>query len=291
MFREACKLASNFTLPVVLSQRTVAGVCASSIGAFVVVNRAGWIVTAGHVLEQASDQRSSVEAIQTRLKREQEIRSDKTIDEKERRARLRALGQSKPTDVDRSSAFWGGLPGNPQITTYAIVRGVDLGVAKLEPFDPASVAAYPVFKDPSRTFDPGTSLCKLGFPFHVITPIYHQGRDAFELPAGALPIPFFPIDGMFTRRVQVAVQDVPNPEIQPLLWVETSTPGLRGQSGGPTFDSRGTVWAIQSRTSSLPLGFTSEIPDQFLHVGLGVHPATIFAVFDKLGVEYQSSDY
>jgi hypothetical protein len=37
------------------------------------------------------------------------------------------------------------------------------------------------------------------------------------------------------------------------------------------------------------LGFDKKIPEQFFHVGLGVHPETIFAVLDKLGVKYQIS--
>lgn len=255
------------------------------------VNPDGWIVTAGHVLEQMVAMNASAEKVKGLPAKEQAIRADKSIDEKERRRQLKALGRAGGDDIDRCSFYWGGLPGSPQVTTMAVMQGVDLGVAKLEPFDASQVQGYPVFKDPSKNFEPGISLCKMGYPFHEIVPIYHDDRDAFELPAGALPVPFFPNDGIFTRTAIVVVPGAtPDPDV-PMFWVETSTPGLRGQSGGPTFDRNGTIWAIQSRTSHLPLGFDSKIPQQYLHVGLGVHPSTILGAFKKLGVKHTVSNY
>ena len=43
MFRLAYKIAREFTFPVILSRRTIAGACSSSIGAYVVINADGWI--------------------------------------------------------------------------------------------------------------------------------------------------------------------------------------------------------------------------------------------------------
>ena len=53
---------------------------------------------------------------------------------------------------------------------------------------------------PEPDYQPGRSLCRLGFPFHDIVPIFDEERNAFLLPEGALPIPFYPIEGMFTPR-------------------------------------------------------------------------------------------
>ena len=36
-----------------------------------------------------------------------------------------------------------------------VVPAADLALGRLEPFDPASAAHYPVWKDPSRDFAPG----------------------------------------------------------------------------------------------------------------------------------------
>ena len=82
-------------------------------------------------------------------------------------------------------------------------------------------------------------------------------------------------------------------------FLETSSPGLMGQSGGPIFDVRGTVWSIQSRTMHLPLGFNPPVPNatrgevehQFLNVGWGTHPQTLVGALRGRGVTFALSDY
>ena len=291
MFKDACALARQFTFPIIVSQRTVSGKCASSIAAFVVVNDEGWIVTAGHVMQQLNDSIAAATKCQDRIRDEAAINADTTLDDKLRRGRLKALGKTKADDLDRISAMWGHFPNNPQVTTSAIMAEADLAIGKLEPFDPSWVSTYPVFKDPSRDFEPGTSLCKMGYPFHQFQPSFDSALETFILPAEAVPVPFFPIEGIFTRIALFRPDpNQPQPAV-PSMCVETSTPGLRGQSGGPTFDKKGSIWAIQSRTSSYPLGFNSSIPEQYYHVGLGVHPTTVFGMFDKFGVKYDVSKY
>jgi hypothetical protein len=289
MFRAGCALASKFTFPVIICQRTISGKCAAGIGAYVLVNKEGWIATAGHVLKQFVEGIQSVERCRNHGSTEAAIRADVTIDEKERRKRLRALGYPKPDDVSQCAIHWSGSPTTITVSNVSILDGVDLGIGKLEGFVPASGQIYPVFKDPSRDFDPGASLCKLGYPFHSISPTFDQVQQRFELPTDALPVPQFPIEGIFTRIAKVVVPNAPDPGF-PLLWVETSSPGLRGQSGGPTFDTKGTVWAIQCQTSHYDLGFNSKTP-QFYNVGLGVHTETLFNVFDRNAVKYEMSDY
>ena len=80
-------------------------------------------------------------------------------------------------------------------------------------------------------------------------------------------------------------------------FIETSTPGLRGQSGGPIFDRHGHVWAMQSKTQSLPLGFAPEVIEgtrktvehQFMHVGWGAHVEGIINLFQQHGVAFAMS--
>ena len=60
-------------------------------------------------------------------------------------------------------------------------------------------------------------------------------------------------------------------------FVETSSAGLRGQSGGPIFDKSARIYALQSQTTSLPLGFAPTVKQgskeivehQFMHLGWG----------------------
>ena len=173
--------------------------------------------------------------------------------------------------------------------TFYSVPAVDLAIAQLEGFDPSSVAAYPVFKDPSKGIEPGRSLCRLGYPFLEIVPQFDETANRFEL---GMPMTRFPIEGMFTRIADVAVPpgaDTPN---FPLRFLETSSPGFKGQSGGPIFDVDGTVWAIQVQTAHHPLGFSKKgEPEQYLNVGLGVSTDTLFGVLREVGVDFEVSDY
>jgi hypothetical protein len=121
----------------------------------------------------------------------------------------------------------------------------------------------------------GTSLCRLGYPFHQIQATFDESTETFNLGPGVFPIPRFPNDGIHTRIVMV-----PSPDgSRTVKLLETSTPGLLGQSGGPIFDRHGNVWAMQCKTQSLPLGFAPAaivgnqkvVEHQFMHVGWGTH--------------------
>jgi len=120
----------------------------------------------------------------------------------------------------------------------------------------------------------------------------------FKLARGTLPLPLFPIEGIYTRNVITGKSKDGKYQIK---FLETSSPGLRGQSGGPIFDVKGTVWAVQSRTASFPLGFSPKIKQkgkgkeveehQFLNVGWGVHPELIVVFLKDNGVKFNLSDY
>ena len=59
MFSKAVPIAAGFTRPVVISSRSAQGECAGTIGAYVVLNREGWILTAGHLLDIVRAQQDS----------------------------------------------------------------------------------------------------------------------------------------------------------------------------------------------------------------------------------------
>lgn len=292
MFANAYRIAIRFTRPVIISRQPLVGDPTSAIAGFVVINPDGWIVTAAHVidfLQKLSD--SKALGVQY-LEQESEIRTDRSLTRKERRKRIRKLG--KPNGLTQAwHASWGGS--NVNVHEPVGIPKIDLAIARLEPFDPAWIDEYPVFKDANKPLAPGTSLCRIGYPFHTIEPTYDEDADCFDLPAGALPVPVFPIDGIYTRDVSLSEDE----RDFPLRFLETSSPGLRGQSGGPIVDTNGTVWAIQSQTRHFPLGFEPEakgrtgrkVEHQFLNVGWGVHPATLTGFFDELGIAHQKSDY
>jgi trypsin-like peptidase len=285
VFVEALKRAAEFTGPVVTSMRHRDGTVACGAAAFVVVNDEGWIVTAAHVLNASvvfDQHRQELAAYELRV---QQIDASGAT-QKAKNKQLRSLPTNDKWITNMS--YWWARDGI-SITDVKILEGADLAIGKVDPFDPAFVKTYPTFKVPPD-MEPGRSLCRLGYPFYEISATYDSAADVFALAPGTLPIPRFPLEGIFTRNIAVEID--PAPPV-PIRLLETSTPGLRGQSGGPIFDVDGRVWGIQTHTAHFPLGFSPEVTDangrttvenQFLNVGQGVHSETVVAFLAHHGV-------
>ncbi len=291
MFTTAYAIASAFTRPVVISSRTVKGDCSAAIGAYVALNADGWIVTAAHLIAMIQQQER---AARTYRKYQQDVRQmneDVTSGRPHRVNKLRRF--KRPTDASvRDHSTWWGVDG-ARMTVAHIAPAADIAVARLQPFDPDSIANYPVFKTPGPDVAPGRSLCRLGFAFHNITPSYDEERKAFVLPPGSVPLPLFPLEGMLTRVVRTQAPNAPKGTT--CKFIETSTPGVVGQSGGPLFDTGGNVWGIQSHTRHYPLGFSPPAPGgragqvehQFHNAGMAVHNEMILAVLQQHDVAHQ----
>jgi len=268
MFADAFKLASCFTRPVIISTRYFDKTVECGCGAFIVINEEGWIITAAHIFESLLAHHQHAKEISDQKK-------------------------TNPKWVTNHSFWWGN--DGVQIKDIKLFQEGDLAIGRLEPFDPKTIKTYPVFKNPVR-LDIGTSLCKLGFPFHEIKASFNNAKNTFELAPGSVPLPFFPLEGIYTRDV---VTGKSNDGKQEIRFLETSSPGLRGQSGGPIFDKNGTIWALQSRTSHFPLGFSPKInkngteieENQFLNVGMGVHIKLILDFLRDNDVKFSISDY
>ena len=296
MFAKACAIAGSFTLPVVISSRLSNGQCTSVIGACVALNRDGWILTVAHLIHEMQRQQNSVQQQRGYRDDVRELEQDIVSDRSFRKKRVRTLHSPAKRAVKNHSVWWG--RDGAQLHDLRVLPGADLALGRLEPFDPDSVAHYPVFKNPAGDYAPGRSLCRLGFPFHEIKPSFDEQKNAFVLPPGAVPLPLFPLEGIFTRVVITPMPQAENNERG--KFIETSSPGLAGQSGGPIVDSRGVVWALQSHTRHYPLGFSPRIPGrgkaaeqkehQFLNVGLGVHAELILNFLKHQGVGHRVAD-
>ena len=298
MFRSANTLARAFTRPVIMSRMTVSGACSASIGAFVVVNSDGWVVTASHILDHILTMYREEHEYLDHRRRESEIRADTSLDEKSRRKQLQALGKLQPDRTARASAWFGGAGDSLEQITR--ISAVDLGIAKLKNFESTHIPSYPKFKADGPDCVPGASLCKLGFPFNQARPSWDDAAEAFRYPPEDLSPCCFPIEGIFTRTQQVVPQDAEGNAISspfPLEYLETSTPGLKGQSGGPIFDVNGTIWALQCLTTHIPLGFSppvtingkQSVEHQFINLGMGPSAKTITAVLTDLGISFDSA--
>ena len=106
---------------------------------------------------------------------------------------------------------------------------------------------YPIFSE--KFPEQGQSVCKLGYAFPEFD-IFKYSNDLDNIVIkedGIRNFPVFPMDGIVTRGIV--------DEHNILSMFETSTPGLRGQSGGPIFGPNGIVYGIQSMTVHLDLNF------------------------------------
>ena len=298
MFSTAVPIAAGFTRPMVISSRTAQGACTTTIGACVVLNREGWILTAGHLLEIVRRQQESARRHEGYRGNVVEFHRDTAADKRFRKRGVRTFQRPAKTTVRNHSVWWGA--DGTGLVEAKIVPAADLAFGRLEPFDPASVPRYPVLKDPSRGHAPGRSLCKLGFPLHRIDPVFDEAANTFTLPPGSVPLPALPLDGMFTRIVNARAPGIGDGDgdADPSLFIETSTPSLIGQMGGPVFDAEAVVWGIQSHTMHHSLGFRPPVPGgregqvehQFLNTGLAVHASVIRGVLDASGVEYEKEE-
>jgi len=292
MFANAYKLASSFTRPVIVSIRffdkTVDCIC----GAFIVVNDEGWIITVGHLWKPHFVYQKHSKEISDYRKRIRAIQGDKSLDNKRKRKRIGRLKTESKWITNLS--FWWGSDG-AQLKNIKPLPDGDLVIGQLDPFDSKTIKAYPIFKDPTN-LAPGTSLCKLGYPFHKVEATFNETNSTFELAQGVLPMPFFPIEGIFTRNVMAGKSKDGKYDIK---FLETSSPGLKGQSGGPVFDVKGTIWAVQSRTENFSLGFSPKIvkrgreveEHQFLSVGWGIHAELMVAFLKDNNIKFNLSDY
>ncbi len=274
MFARAYEIASAFTVPVVVSQRLHTGDVECGIGTAIVLNDEGWLATAAHLLEPLrlhAQHQSEIGDYEAKVK---EILSGQG-NQQGKQKRIRALSAGRRWIANIS--YWWGMDGW-SVPQWHVLPEADLAVGKADGFDPAKVAGFPTFRA-AADMSCGASVCRLGFPFHQVKATYDEKADSFTLESGALPIPRFPNEGIVTRFIDAGASG----DGLQVRFVETSSAGLRGQSGGPIFDTEGRVWAMQSRTMHLPLGFSPEVDangrkvteHQFLNVGWGVHGETV----------------
>ena len=279
MFADACEKAAKFTRPLIISTRQMDGKVNANCGTFIILNREGWIITAGHMF----DSFVKFQGDQNKMKEVNELNMSR--------------GPGSPHNTIRTDpewltnhSFWWAWDGVRLVEAF-VDRQIDICIGRLEPFDPKWITEYPVFRDP-ESLRPGTSLCRLGFPFAQVESEFEDSSKAFRIKKGVLPLPFFPIEGMHTRNIAKGFSKEGNYE---MLYVETSSPGLRGQSGGPIFDREGKLYAMQVQTAHMPLGFqpTAEyegkrvVENQFINIGIGIHVKTIEAMLRDRNVRFQ----
>lgn len=291
MFAEAYKKTTKFTRPVIISTRTLGGDVKCGCGAFILINDEGWVLTVAHILSSFFTFQDSKNKLDKYHKEITEIEANEILTSKQKRKKRNKLERDDNWITNHS--FWWG-DDKVKIDKLHFFSEGDIAVGKIENFLAPKDFNYPKFKNP-KNLTIGTFVCKLGYPFSNIQATFDETKG-FILADNTLPLPFFPIEGMYTRNVNINSET--NKTKFKIQFIETSTPGLRGQSGGPIFDKDGDIWGIQSRTQHFPLDFSPKIKrdgkeveeNQFLNVGWGVHPNLIFDFLNEHKIKFEVAD-
>lgn len=292
MFAQACRRAASFTRPLIISKRYFNRTVDTGCGAFIVINEEGWIVTAAHLLCSYGRVQRDAEEIVSYYDTIYTIERDETIPREEKHEKMRMVPDNPKWITNLS--YWWGMDGATLADIRFLPEG-DLVVGRLTPFDPYAWPAFPVFKSPDD-LGIGTLLCKLGYPLQRIGTVFREATDSFEMDPSARALSCFPMEGLYTRTLCGGKSGDGRYDIK---FLETSSPGLRGQSGGPILDEKGTVWGILSRTDNHPYGTIARgerdgrpvEEDQYINLGVGIHPELILRFLADQGIRYERSDY
>jgi hypothetical protein len=293
MLTRAFASAYQYTRPLIILKRLENRTIAAGVGTFFLINKDGWAITAAHLIAELAAAEQHKQEHDKYLQECALIDADTVLSEGKKKHRKGQLHRNFEW-ITKLSCWWGG---NGVTMASGIVHSdvqADIAIVQLAGIQNLNVTEFPKFASVKRPLQPGMTMCRLGFPFNSINAQFDEALQDFVVPPMA-SIPMFPNDGIHTR---VAIEVHP-PNNRQVAFLETSSPGLRGQSGGPIFDRDGIVWALQSKTSSLPLGFNTEYisegrkrpaPEQFIHVGLGTHVQHIRDLLGRCGVKFEEHD-
>jgi len=292
MFVDAIERASAFTRAIhSISRNYGSRVIQSGAATMFFINSNGWALTCRHVANQlkAADQLAAKrKAFMDELVALTGTKKKKQI----KRELEKKYNYKKSTTYEFYSTFVNCIEGN---LNFEIILHSKLDVALIHfnDFSHLLCESFPIFAKNGSDLKQGKYLCRLGFPFAEFTNFaYDSNEDKIHwTTTGRKDTPRFPIEGMVTRHL---IDDKKN-----IIGFELSTPGLRGHSGGPAFDTEGKVWGMQASTAHLDLNFDvnqevirkglkKKVSDHaFLHVGYCIHVNIIKEFMPKHKVDFQ----
>lgn len=256
------------------------------------VNELGVAITCKHVLEQLIAEHT-INTNYNSFKAEKKLLGTK-IDGKYKKKLKELVTKYNYTSHETVAQLKNFLLNCTDSTAYDYISHptLDLAILKFKDVKQAYYTSYAKFLKDGTQLKQGKSLCRFGFPFAEFTNFEHDliNDEIKFTTTGNMGSPPFPIDGIITRHVA---------DGQNIVGLELSTPGLRGQSGGPLFDASGIVCGMQSVTVQYHMGFdeqkieiiskgrkTNTINHSFLNVGRCVHVDAIKDFLKLHNVKY-----
>ena len=295
MFETAIEKALEFTRPLHTISRTYGGLVSPGTATLFFVNDTGVAVTCKHVMNLIP----TADNLNLAYSKFKEERNNLVKDNKYRRA-LNGLEvkykYNSETTVQLKNMFMNCFDKIEQIT-FHVHPTLDLAIVEFKGFEKIMYTAHANFIKDSKNIKQGKYLCRTGFPFPEFNNFKHNpDTDDIEwTQEGITASPSFPIDGIVTRFVGDTSGKISG--------IEMSTPGLRGQSGGPLFDVNGTVYGMQFATNHLHLGFDNKDIEiiangkkskvsnyPFLHVGRCIHVDEIKAFLTEHKINFTEAD-
>lgn len=297
MFENAIAEVRNYTRPILGATRQFNGALFPSSATMFFVNDEGVALTCKHVVPLFKAVNELGPKFQEFNKRVKDLPKDHTRANKISFIK-KEFGYENDTVVEAALNLVHSFQGDSLTIHIESHPGTsihhDLAIIRFEGYKEKSYLNHARFARDMTSVVPGKYMCRLGYPFIQYTNFEVNANNALEFTnKGTMYTPPFPIDGMVTRLIRDG-QGVPS--------IELSSPGLKGQSGGPLFDVGGLVYGVQSITRHLNLDFsinklskdgkkTGEIDHRpHFHVGGCVHGDVIKEFMTSRGVKFTETD-
>lgn len=291
MFKSAIETVAKFTRPIhTLSRKYKSEAIIPGAATLFFVNEEGYAITCKHVIDvlinanKLDQQYLLFKMLRQHLSKDEKYDDNLMAIEKQFNFNTENIVQIKNTFIDCVDTMSG--------YTWILHPKYDLAILKFNDFKQRHYSDYAVFKKNTGDIKQGEFMCRLGFPFPEFTNFEYDAAsdDMHFTNKGMLGSPIFPIEGMLTRFL---VDD------ERAFGIELSTPGLKGQSGGPLFDKDGVVCGMQFSTKHLHLGFDimdkeilvdngiKKVSDySFMHLGQCIHVDVIKSFLAENNVRY-----
>ena len=287
MYKKSIKNNSKFIIPFIQGIKLYGkDDILSNVGTMIIVNENGTLLTCKHIADEIINANISQENYPKLLNKINNL-NNKEKEEFEKNNNL-----TEETCILSIINWMLDIKNETKIEIISHPL-LDLAIIKLNGIK-LKKENYPIFS--TKLPVQGQSVCKLGYAFPNID-IFEYNKEIENIiikENSNLELPLFPIDGIVTRHINLNIN---NKQYNNVMF-ETSTPGLRGQSGGPIFSPEGLIYGIQSMTSHIDLEFdinkevkrgniTKTISSTpFMNLGIGISSTEIIKFLEDNKIDF-----